>query len=151
VARRGISDNLVSDIPGLAAITNPELLTSTATSPFWIISEQVTNVTDSTNVSKVTTVDPPSGDVSIPTMGSDPQQWPIEAFTLSLLAMASPTPETPWRPALMFERYAPPLAPFHRQQLEVRWYLFILWAFLFWMLARSAGAARESSPPVSCS
>jgi hypothetical protein len=108
VARRGISDDLVSDIPGLAAITNPELLTSTATSPFWIISEQVTNVTDSTNVSKVTTVDPPSGDVSIPTMGSDPQKWPIEAFTLSLLALASTTPETPWRPALMFERYPHP-------------------------------------------
>jgi hypothetical protein len=141
----------VSDISGLAAITDPEVqntwgLTSAATSPFWIIPEKVTNdatlygVTGSTNVSMVTAVNPPSGDVGIPTMGSDPEQWPIEAVTLSLVvAVASPTSEMLWRPPVMLSRTSAevPPAPFHHPPLEVRWSLVILWCFLFWTLTRS--------------
>jgi uncharacterized protein (TIGR03118 family) len=74
--------NLVSDIPGLATITDPELKNSwgvseSATSPFWI-SNQGTNtstlysVTGGTNVSKVN-INPPSGFVAIPTTASPPQ------------------------------------------------------------------------------
>jgi hypothetical protein len=141
--------DLVSDISGLAAITDPELLkpsglTSTATSPSWIISEQVTNdatlygITGSTNVSKVTAVNPPSGHVSIPTTGSDPQEWPIGAVTLSLLAAAaSPTSVTVWRPPAMFPRTFAPPAPLHPPELAARWFFVMLWFFLFWNLTRS--------------
>src|ERR1700749_2664840 len=61
-----LQTNLVSDIPGLATITDPLLMnpwgiSHSATSPFWT-SNQVTNsstlyaVTGSTNVTKVTAV-----------------------------------------------------------------------------------------------
>jgi uncharacterized protein (TIGR03118 family) len=74
--------NLVSDIPGLAAVTDPELknpwgMSETATSPFWI-SNQGTNtstlysISGSTNVSKVN-INAPSGFVGIPTTAGGPQ------------------------------------------------------------------------------
>jgi uncharacterized protein (TIGR03118 family) len=74
--------NLVSDIPGLATITDPLLqnpwgISHNATSPFWI-SNQVTNtttlygVTGSTDVTKVN-INPPSGFVAIPTTATGPQ------------------------------------------------------------------------------
>jgi uncharacterized protein (TIGR03118 family) len=77
-----VQTNLVSNIPGLAAITDPQLVnpwgfSHSATSPFWV-SNQGTNsttlyaVTGSTNVTK-TVINPPSGLVAIPTTGSGPQ------------------------------------------------------------------------------
>jgi uncharacterized protein (TIGR03118 family) len=77
-----IQTNLVSDIPGLAIITDSVLVNSwgishSPTSPFWI-SDQKTNkstlykVTDSTNVSKVI-INPPAGFVAIPTTDTGPQ------------------------------------------------------------------------------
>jgi uncharacterized protein (TIGR03118 family) len=68
--------NLVSDIPGLAQITDPELvnpwgISHSSTSPFWV-SNQGTNtstlytVTNKTTVTKVN-INPPSGFVQIPT------------------------------------------------------------------------------------
>jgi uncharacterized protein (TIGR03118 family) len=71
-----IQTDLVSDISGLATVTDPELMNSwgishSGTSPFWI-SNQATNVatlytvTGSTNVSKVN-INPPSGFVSLVT------------------------------------------------------------------------------------
>jgi uncharacterized protein (TIGR03118 family) len=77
-----LQTDLVSDIPGLATITDPILQNSwgishTNTSPFWI-SDQATNkatlyaVTGSTNVTKVN-INPPSGFVAIPTTASGPQ------------------------------------------------------------------------------
>ena len=74
-----LQTNLVSDLPGLATITDPILQNSwgishTNTSPFWI-SNQVTNtatlyaVTGSTNVTKVN-INPPSGFVAIPKTAS---------------------------------------------------------------------------------
>jgi uncharacterized protein (TIGR03118 family) len=74
--------NLVSDIPGLAAITDPLLanpwgLARSPTSPFWT-SNQGTHsstlyaVTNDTNVSKVTAVNA-QGFVSIPTTAGGPQ------------------------------------------------------------------------------
>src|SRR6516165_7553957 len=71
--------NLVSDIPGLATITEPELVnpwgvSHSTTSPFWT-SNQGTNtatlftVTDRTNVTKVTAVNPPTGNIMIPPGG----------------------------------------------------------------------------------
>jgi uncharacterized protein (TIGR03118 family) len=82
VAGPYIQTNLVSDIPGLASITDPELknpwgVAESGGSPFWV-SNQGTNtstlytVTDSTNVSKVD-INPPSGFVAIPTTGAGPQ------------------------------------------------------------------------------
>lgn len=70
-----VQTDLVSDIPGLATITDPELVnpwgaSHSTTSPFWT-SNQGTNtatlyaVTASTNVSK-TIINPPSGFVAIP-------------------------------------------------------------------------------------
>src|SRR6516165_3748262 len=70
--------NLVSDIPGLATITDPELVnpwgvSHSTTSPFWT-SNQGTNtatlytVTDRTTVTKVN-INPPADDVMIPPGG----------------------------------------------------------------------------------
>src|SRR5262245_31216849 len=74
--------NLVSDIPRLAKITDPQLVnpwgvSHSPTSPFWI-SNQGKNtttlyaVTDKTTVSKVN-INPPTGFVAIPTTASGPQ------------------------------------------------------------------------------
>ena len=74
--------NLVSDIPGLATITEPQLVnpwgsSHSTTSPFWT-SNQGTGtatlyaVTDRTTVTKVN-INPPAGDVLIPTTGAGPQ------------------------------------------------------------------------------
>ena len=78
--------NLVSDIPKLATITEPELVnpwgvSHSTTSPFWT-SNQGTNsttlfaVTDRTTVTKVTAVNPPTGNIAIPTFGTGPAQGP---------------------------------------------------------------------------
>ena len=77
-----VQTDLVSNIPGLALITDPELVnpwgvSESATSPFWV-SNQGTNtstlytVTGGTNVTKVN-INPPSGFVGIPTTASGPQ------------------------------------------------------------------------------
>jgi uncharacterized protein (TIGR03118 family) len=74
--------NLVSDIPGLAQITDPELVnpwgvSHSPTSPFWT-SNQGTNtatlytVTNKTTVTKVN-INPPAGFVKIPTTSAGPQ------------------------------------------------------------------------------
>jgi uncharacterized protein (TIGR03118 family) len=71
-----LQTDLVSDIAGLATITDPELqnpfgISHSSTSPFWV-SNNVTNtatlyaVTGSTTVTKVN-INPPSGFVAIPT------------------------------------------------------------------------------------
>src|SRR5215471_3206588 len=78
--------NLVSNIDGLAKITDPELVnpwgvSHSSTSPFWT-SNQGTNtatlfaVTDRTTVTKVTAVNPPTGNIAIPTFGTGPAQGP---------------------------------------------------------------------------
>jgi uncharacterized protein (TIGR03118 family) len=77
-----LQTNLVSDIPGLATITDPLLMNPwgiahSATSPFWT-SNQVTNtatlyaVTGNNNVTKVTAVNA-QGFVNIPTTATGPQ------------------------------------------------------------------------------
>ena len=74
-----VQTNLVSDIPGLATITdsslvNPWGVSRTTTSPFWI-SDQGTNLTNlwsvigPTTVTKVTAVNPPTGNIAIPPGG----------------------------------------------------------------------------------
>jgi hypothetical protein len=162
--------DLVSDIFGFA-VTDPELqkpwgLTSTATSPYWINSEQVTGdatlygLTGSADVGEVTAVNPPSG-VSIPPAGSDPQQWPVEA---PAAALALPTSATYGRPALDVgpDFDTPDSAPSPQSetdfdttssdsssdddfrtpssvaspQLETRWSFVILFFVLMWMLTR---------------
>jgi uncharacterized protein (TIGR03118 family) len=74
--------NLVSDIAGLATITDPELKNSwgvseSPTSPFWVSNQGTSTatlytVTNTTNVSKVN-INPPSGFVGIPITASGPQ------------------------------------------------------------------------------
>ena len=77
-----VQTNLVSDIPGLAAITDSELVnpwgvSHSPTSPFWV-SNQAKNtttlyaVTGATKVSKVM-INPPDGFVMIPTTAQGPQ------------------------------------------------------------------------------
>ncbi len=77
-----VQTNLVSDISGLATITDSELVnpwgvSHSPTSPFWV-SNQGKNtttlyaVTDATNISKVN-INPPAGFVLIPTTASGPQ------------------------------------------------------------------------------
>jgi uncharacterized protein (TIGR03118 family) len=75
--------NLVSDIPGLATITEPVLanpwgVSHTTTSPFWTSNQGTSTatlfaVTDRTNVTKVTAVNPPTGNIAIPTTATGPQ------------------------------------------------------------------------------
>src|SRR6266550_3295195 len=80
-----IQTNLVSDIQGLATITDPQLVnpwgvSHSPTSPFWT-SNQAQNsatlyaVTGSTNVTKtvINPTPPPGGFVAIPTTGVGPQ------------------------------------------------------------------------------
>src|SRR5260370_14363706 len=77
-----VQTNLVSDIAGLATITDPELVnpwgvSHSSTSPFWV-SNQGKNtatlyaVTDETTVTKVN-INPPAGFVQIPTTSTGPQ------------------------------------------------------------------------------
>jgi uncharacterized protein (TIGR03118 family) len=77
-----VQTNLVSNIAGLATVTDSELInpwgvSHSSTSPFWV-SNQGTNtatlytVTDKTNVSKVN-INPPAGFVLIPTTSKGPQ------------------------------------------------------------------------------
>jgi len=77
-----VQTNLVSDIAGLGVITDPVLKNSwgvseSPTSPFWV-SDQGTNVTTLYSVSGASTVakvniNPPIGNVAIPTTGAGPQ------------------------------------------------------------------------------
>jgi uncharacterized protein (TIGR03118 family) len=77
-----VQTDLVSNIPGLAIVTDPALVnpwgfSHSATSPFWV-SNQGTNsatlyaVKGSTSVTK-TAINPPSGLVAIPTTAAGPQ------------------------------------------------------------------------------
>src|SRR6516162_4130637 len=78
--------NLVSDIPKLATITEPELVnpwgvSHTTTSPFWTSNQGTSTatlfaVTNRTDVTKVTAVNPPTGNIAIPKFGSGPAQGP---------------------------------------------------------------------------
>ncbi len=77
-----VQTNLVSDIPALATITDPELVnpwgvSHSPTSPFWVSNQGKSTatlyaVTDETNVSKVN-INPPAGFVLIPKTASGPQ------------------------------------------------------------------------------
>jgi uncharacterized protein (TIGR03118 family) len=77
-----VQTNLVSNIPGLAAITDPQLVnpwgvSESATSPFWVSDQGTSNttlysVTGATNVAKVN-INPPTGFVAIPTTATGPQ------------------------------------------------------------------------------
>ena len=77
-----VQANLVSDIAGLAALTDTQLknpwgMSESATSPFWISNQGANTstlytITGSTSVSKVN-INPPSGFVAIPTTASGPQ------------------------------------------------------------------------------
>jgi uncharacterized protein (TIGR03118 family) len=74
--------NLVSDIPGLATVTDPQLqnpwgMAELATSPIWSSNQAANtatlyNITGSTTVSKVN-INPPAGFVAIPTTANGPQ------------------------------------------------------------------------------
>jgi uncharacterized protein (TIGR03118 family) len=82
VAAPYVQINLVSDIAGLATLTDAELRNSwgvseTATSPFWISNQDANSATlysvaGSTNVSKVN-INPPAGFVSVPMTVGGPQ------------------------------------------------------------------------------
>src|SRR5689334_13098111 len=81
-----IQTNLVSDIAGLAAITDPSLknpwgISHSPTSPFWTSNQGTSTatlfaVTGGTNVTKVTAVNPPTGNIAIPKFGGGPAQGP---------------------------------------------------------------------------
>lgn len=90
-----VQTNLVSDIPGLASITDPELVNPwgvafSPTGPFWI-SDQGTNsstlysVSGSTTAAKIN-INPPSGLVQIPTTPSGPQGPTGQVYNSSLSA-----------------------------------------------------------------
>src|SRR3954454_14878723 len=99
-----IQTNLVSDIPGLATITEPLLVNpwgisrNPTGSPFWT-SNQGTNtstlfaVTGGTNISKVN-INPPAGFVAIPTTPAGPQ-GPTGQVNNTNTASFQLTPGTP--------------------------------------------------------
>src|SRR5215831_5874352 len=78
-----IQTNLVSDIPGLAALTDPELhnpwgISHTATSPIWV-SNQGTNTSTLYQVTPTLMKVSPmgtDGNIGIPTAGRSPIQTP---------------------------------------------------------------------------
>jgi len=80
-----VQTNLVSSIPGLATITDPQLhnpwgVSHSSTSPFWVSNQGTStatlyNVTDETNITKVN-INPPSSFVAIPKFGGGPAQGP---------------------------------------------------------------------------
>jgi uncharacterized protein (TIGR03118 family) len=93
-----LQTDLVSDIPGLATITDPNLQNSwgishSSTSPFWI-SNQITNtatlytVTGSTNVTKASPN--ANGFVAIPTTASGPQGPTGQVFNTNTSASSFP-------------------------------------------------------------
>lgn len=75
-----VQTDLISDIPGLATITEPTLMNPWVSShpaggPFWISDQgaNLTNlwsVTGPTTISKVTGVNPPTGNIAIPPGGT---------------------------------------------------------------------------------
>jgi hypothetical protein len=77
-----VQTNMVSDIAGLAMITDPELVnpwgvSHSLTSPFWVSNQGKSTatlyaVTDETKVTKIN-INPPAGFVQIPTTASGPQ------------------------------------------------------------------------------
>jgi len=77
-----VQTDLVSDVPGLATVTDPQLVNAwgvshSSTSPIWVSNQgqntaTLYTVTGSTNVSKVN-INPPSGFVGIPTTATGPQ------------------------------------------------------------------------------
>jgi uncharacterized protein (TIGR03118 family) len=77
-----IQTNLVSDLPGLAKITDADLvnpwgISHSSTSPFWTSNQGTSTatlyaVTGQTNVTK-TNINPPANDVKIPTTAAGPQ------------------------------------------------------------------------------
>src|SRR5947208_17090961 len=77
-----IQTNLVSDLSGVAAVTDPALknpwgISHSATSPFWSSNQGGSTatlyaVTNKTTVAKVN-INPPAGDVLIPTTAAGPQ------------------------------------------------------------------------------
>jgi uncharacterized protein (TIGR03118 family) len=77
-----VQTNLVSDIPGLATITDPQLVnpwgvSHNTTSPFWVSNQGTSTttlyaVTDGTTISKVN-INPPAGFVAIPKTAQGPQ------------------------------------------------------------------------------
>src|SRR3954447_26767348 len=77
-----IQTNLVSDLSGLAAITDPSLknpwgISHSSTSPFWSSNQGTSTatlyaVTNKTTVAKVN-INPPAGNVLIPTTATGPQ------------------------------------------------------------------------------
>jgi len=81
-----VQTNLVSDIPGLATLTDPSLInpwgiSRSPTSPFWVSNQGNSTstlyaVTGGTNVAKVNVNPPPSPFVGIPTTAAGPPQGP---------------------------------------------------------------------------
>ena len=79
---RFVQTNLVSSVPGLATITDPELInpwgvSHSTTSPFWVSNQGTSTttlyaVTDKTTVTK-TNINPPAGFVAIPTTAAGAQ------------------------------------------------------------------------------
>jgi uncharacterized protein (TIGR03118 family) len=77
-----VQTNLVSNIAGLATITDSQLLnpwgvSHSTTSPFWVSNQGASTatlytVTDKTNITKVN-INPPTGFVTIPTTATGPQ------------------------------------------------------------------------------
>ena len=75
--------DLVSDLPGLAVLTEPELKNSwgvshSSTSPFWTSNQGTSTttlfmVTGQSQVTKVLAVNPPTGNIAIPTTAAGPQ------------------------------------------------------------------------------
>src|SRR3954470_5519766 len=98
-----IQTNLVSDITGLASITDPSLInpwgiSRSPTSPFWVSNQGTSTstlyaVTGGTNVAKVNVNPPPNAFVNIPTTA--PPQGPTGQVNNGNTASFQLTPGTP--------------------------------------------------------
>lgn len=96
--------NLVSSVPGLAAITDPRLInpwgiSRSPTSPFWTSNQGMNSstlyaITNGTNVTQVLGVNA-NGFVAIPTFGAGPAQGPTGQVNNTNTASFQLTPNTP--------------------------------------------------------
>jgi hypothetical protein len=97
-----VQTNLVSDIPRLATITDPQLVnpwgvSHSITSPFWVSNQGMNTaalyaVTDQTNISKVN-INPPAGFVAIPKTDQGPKDPLAKSAIRILLPSRSTTAE----------------------------------------------------------
>jgi len=103
-----LQTNLVSDIPGVAPVTDPSLvnpwgMSFSTTSPFWV-SDQVSNMTTLYTALPAPAIVSPPSPVSIPTGGSNPPTGPTgQVFNSTAASFQIPAPTGTVKSSFLFD------------------------------------------------